>query len=267
MDTSKWLCNAIKNLSFPDINQQSALKGGYLGQVLSPMQIGAYKFAMAWNLTGSDFSDLSTQRELFIGTWGDILKNGSATLKFLKSNGNLIQLTVKGVEITGEIIAEDGLSCSLLITLVTEYPFIVGQTLQSTDVNIFSGGGMAIPMPIPMDMSNGGVNDLTITNNGNYNAYPILTFYGVLSNPSLTNLTTNKTLNINYSLSDSTQYIIIDTYTRSAILYPSLTNVRQYVSGDFFTLAKGGNIIHLGNASYNSTGHVNVSFRDHFLNI
>lgn len=267
LNTDKRVLQAIRNLTFPDITFQSVKRGGYPGQKISSGKPRSYKFATEWAVVGDTFSDLATQREDFAEILGKILEDGSKTLKINKANGVNVQIDVKALKVAGDLSAANPLLANMLVEFEAEYPYLQDQTLQSTDINIFSGGGMSIPMGIPMSMGVGGTNEVTLTNNGNAAAYPILYFYGPLLNPSLTNLTTGKTFGLTYDLTDSSQYIEVDTFNRTVVLRSAGTNVRGSVSGDFWTLARGANVIHLSASTYNTQGKCTVKFRDHYLGI
>jgi hypothetical protein len=267
LTSSKRFLQSIKNLVFPAISFTSGKRGGFTGQTIRGGNIIAHKFAMEWAIVGTSFSDLATERDNFLALLGEVISAGGKTLKINKSNSVGVQVDVKSISVTGDILPDDGNSGKILIDFESEYPLLSSQVLQSQDINIFTGGGMSIPMSIPLNFSVGGANDVTLVNNGSYQAYPVFTFYGPMQNPSLINLTTNKTLNILYTLSDSNSYIVVDTFLRTALLYPGGLNVRQYVTGDFFTIDKGNNLLHLSAAAYNSQGKVNVSWRDAYLGI
>lgn len=266
LNTDKRILQAIRNLTFPDITYQGAKRGGFPGQKLSIGKPRSYKFATEWAIVGDTFSDLATQREDFLEILGKILEDGSKTFKINKANSVNLQIDVKTLKVTGDLSAQIPLASNVLIELEAEYPYLQDQTLQSTDINIFSGGGMSIPMGIPMSMGVGGTNEVTLTNNGNAISYPIFYFYGPLENPSLTNLTTGKTFGLTYSLTDSSQSIIVDSFNRT-VVHSSGANLRSIASGDFWTLARGANTVHLSAASYNTQGKCTVKFRDHYLGI
>ncbi len=267
LDTSKRILQAIRNLTFPEITYQSVKRGGYPGQKLSVGKPRSYKFSTEWIVIGDTFSDFATQRQSFAEILGKILEDGTKTFKLSKANGVNVQIDVKTITVAGDLSANDPLMSNMLIELEAEYPYLQSQTLQTTDISIFNGGGMTIPMGIPMSMGVGGANEVVLTNNGNAVAYPTFTFYGPLQNPSLTNLTTGKTFSLGYNLTDSSQYVVVDTFNRTAVLYSGGVNVRGYVSGEFWTLARGANVVHLAAGTYNAQGKCTVTFRDHFLGI
>ena len=268
LTTTKRLLQAVKNLTFPEVNITALRRGSFPGQKVSFGKPAGYKFALEWAIVGDTFSDLATQRETFLKLFGEIIKDGTKTLKINKSNSVNVQIDVMGVKVAGEVQAEDGNASKLLIELTSEYPYLMSQTLQSFDVFIFNGGGMAIPMALPMNMSINGANEATLSNAGNIEAYPVFTFYGPLNNPSIQNVTTGKQLSLNYNLT-SADYIVVDVFNRTVNLYISgaQNNGRRYASGDFWTMQPGNNLIHLNTGTFNASGKCKVEWRDHYLGI
>ena len=262
----KWLPLSIDGLNFPQIVYSSKDKGGADGRILTIGGYGGLNISMEWMIIGSSFSDFVTQRDAFIGLWGTIISDGAKYLKVSRANGKNIQLLIKGVEISGQVDAMSPVSCKMLLTLKTEYPFVVGQTLNSQDVELFNGGGFEIPFAIPFDMSNGGDSEVTITNNGNVYAYPVLRVYGPLTNPTVSNNTLGQTLSISTTIADG-KYLEIDTFYRTAILYSGATNYRQYLSGDFIKLTPGENLVRLTGSGDGANTKLVVEFRDHYLNV
>lgn len=267
LDANGRYLTGIKNLSFPESVQSGSRKGGYYGQKLSPVMLGGFRFSTEWTIAADSFSALATAGETFASYLWDIIGSGSQTLKISKSNGIDIQIDVVGVTLTGDVVASDGISRRVLIEFASEYPFLVSQGQITENIYINQAGGMGIPMGIPMDMSVGGTETLSLLNYGNCDAYPTITLYGALTNPSLTNLTTGETINITYTLDDSNDYIVIDIFNRTVLLYPGATNARQYFSGDFFTLVPGLNEISLNSGVYNTSGKATFVYRDHYLGI
>lgn len=258
---------SIRNGGFPDIDQSAVKKGGFTGRTITPSKFISYKFVIEWVVVGTSFADLANQREEFIKLLGEVISAGGKTLKINRSNGVNLQVGIKGIDVFSDVSTADPLNTRVLTEMQAEYPFLRSQTEVSEDVFIFSGGGAALPMIIPLDMSVGGINEVTIVQNGNFEAYPVFIFSGPLTNPTITNLTTGKTLNINTSLASAGDSLEVDVFLRTAKLLPSGTNVRQFVTGDFWVLAVGNNVIHLGSGSFNVVGKCAVKFRDTFLGI
>lgn len=259
------ILTSVKNLSFPFIQYSATRKTGFAGQSVSPSNFASYKFAFEFTIGAGNFSDLATAREQFTADISQALSQTDQTLYISKSNGIDLQIELRGTDIQADLDSRETISSVYRIEFEAEYPFLQSQTEKSTIVGVFDGGGMAIPMDIPMDMSSGGTNEATITNDGNADAYPVFTFKGALTNPSLTNFTTGLTLNINQTLASASNQIVVDTFLRTVVINPGSTNGRQYSTGDFWTLIPGDNLVRLGSAL--DGGTCTVFYRDHYLGL
>lgn len=266
LPSQKWLPISIDGLDFPTVVYSSKNKGGADGRIITLGGFGGHDIAMEWFIHGDTFSDFVTQRDNFVGVWGKIISDGAKYLKINRGNSKNIQLLIKAVKITGSVDAMSPVSCKILVTMETEYPFVVGQTLTQQEVMLFNGGGFSVPFEIPFSMAGGGEDEVTITNNGNAYAYPTLRIYGPLTNPVVTNETTGDVLSIATTIADG-NYLEIDTFYRTALLYAGAINYRQYVSGNFVKLAVGENTVRLTGSADGANTKLVVEFRDHFLNI
>lgn len=252
---------------YPGISHTTVNRGNYHGSKIYPGKFTSQQIVSEWMVYGNSFSDLADQREAFRMAVSRLLARGEETLRITKSNGVVLTIPIKAAKLVGDIKSEDGNAGKFLVTFLAEYPFFRSLTQKSENMAIFSGGGMAIPMGIPMDMSAGGSGEFEVTNAGEYDAFPIFTFQGVLDNPTITNVTTGQQLSVAYELATEDDSIVVDTYERSAILYPAGNNARQYVSGDFLTIVPGVNALRLTAGSYNEQGIVTVAFYDTYLGV
>ena len=269
LDVSGVYLEAVKNLAFPSSPSSNAKRGSFAGNVITVGGMRSYKIVTEWFIIGTTASDLASKRETLMGTIGTIISQGSAIFKMTKANGKVVQIEVVNAKVTGDISADSPFASKILIEFESEYPLLTSDTITDEDAYIFQGGGMAIPMAIPMDMGVGGANELTVTNNGNFEAYPTFTFNAPLSFATLKNVTTDKIINVNYTLSGS-DYIVVDTYNRTALLYSGSTigvNALQYITGDFWSIAKGANLIRLGSAVYDAGAKCTIAFRDSYLGV
>lgn len=267
LDSATRILTSVKNLSFPFIQYSATRKAGFGGQSVSPSNFASYKFAFEFAIGGTGFSDLASAREGFTAILAQALSENDQTLYINKENGINLQIALKGVDITSDLDSRETISSVYRIELEAEYPFLQSQTLNTESAHVFAGGGMPIPMPIPMPMNSGGSNELIINQGGNAPAYPQFLFYGPLTNPSLTNVTTGQVFNLNYTLTSGYDKILVDTFLRTVLIDPYLTpiNGRQYASGDFWTLEPGNNIIHLGSSV--DGGRVEIIYRDHWYGL
>lgn len=139
---------------------------------------------------------------------------------------------------------------------------VVGQTITE--------GGTSIPASIPMSMPSPTSLSSTvtniITNEGNEITDPILTISGPGTNFTLRNETLEKQIVFTYVLSEG-DVVVIDVKRRTAVLN-GITNVYQYLAGDFWSLIPGENELRF----YVSSGltvatNLNVSYRDAYSGI
>lgn len=260
---------AFNNASFPAATYTRSKRGGYQGSKVVNPTFASYQFVLTVQIVGKSFSDLVIQRDTFFGILGTIHSAGAQTLVITRSDGQMRQLDIKAIQVTGDIAIADMNSSTVQITLEAEYPFLQTYAPKSQDVLIFNGGGISLPMKIPLDFSvgHGSNTSVNITNSGNYAAYPVFTFIGPLTNPSITNNTSGLTLSLAQTLADSAHSIVVDTYLRTVILNPGANNGRQYASGTFWTIPQGAaQSITLGNSNNTDTGKCNILWRDTWLN-
>jgi len=159
-------------------------------------------------------------------------------------------------------------SASWEIELELEDPIIYSQDIYSGTAYVtIVGGGGTVPATIPLDLSTGSTNALTITNNGNAMVYPIsVRLYGPGTNFTIQNITLSKALQYNATLTDS-EYVDFNFKNKTAYKNGS-TNVYGNVSGDWWQLYAGANTITLTVASGdNNDTRVEISWRDGYWGI
>lgn len=266
---NQWLLQSFKNGSFPATVYTRSKRGGRNGNKLITPTFASYQFVLDFQIVGTSFSDLALQRDLFLGTIGTIHSSGAQTLIITRSDGTSRQIDIKAVEVTGDIDTESGIGSIIEITIEAEYPFLQGQNPKSQDVLLANFGGMSVPMGVPLDLSHNKSDVITLLNAGNYAAYPIFTFIGLLTNPTIENVTTGKNLSLAYTLAASTDKIIVDTFLGTVVIKPSGNPGRQYQTGDFWTIPPNNQpiVVQLTTSVGGETGKCVVSFRDTFLNI
>lgn len=147
---------------------------------------------------------------------------------------------------------------------------LVSQQQKSATIFVFEGGGFTIPFEIPFAMDVFGDVVTELENEGNVEAYPVYTLVGPLEDPTFTNLTTGEQFSLDYTLSTSSDSIVIDTLKRTVIYKDSPTatgtNILSSFTGDFVTLVDGINQVKLTNTS-SSAGYLSVVYRDSYSGI
>ena len=266
LSSKVWLTN-FNNASFPATVYSKTKRGGYSGTKLVTPQFASYQLVMDLVIIGDTYTDLLAQRKNLFQTLGLIHSLGAQTLIITRSDGVNLQIDIKAVEVTGDMTTDDVTSSKIEVTLSAEYPFLQNAIPQSNDVLLTNGGGIKVPMTLPMPMSGGSIPNVQVINNGNYSAYPIFTFVGPVHHPAIVNQTTGKTLSVAADLATSSDSIVVDTYARSAIILPAGNVGRQYISGDFWTMPIGTSVINLTTTNGGDVGKCIVLFRDTYLGV
>lgn len=145
------------------------------------------------------------------------------------------------------------------------------QELHIEEVSIFSGGGMAIPMEIPLDMSVAGTLETIIANAGDTGALPTITITGTIEDPTISNQTTGESFSLDYELTTEDERIEVDVKNRSVLYYAddnaSGVNIRDKFSGDWMEIAAGENAIKLVVADSTDSGSAVIRWRDAYLGV
>ena len=166
---------------------------------------------------------------------------------------------------------------SFKILCKVRYPFIEAQTATSltltsittagTGIEITETTGLVIPVGgVVIGADTGGASG-SLTNNGDYKAYPVITFTGPLNIPKLTNTTTGKYIEFNYNLTSGTITVTID-YDGVTAVGSDGTNLLQYLTAtsslDDFAVEVGTNAYTLTATTLGSGSSCQISARDTF---
>lgn len=126
-------------------------------------------------------------------------------------------------------------------------PFILSQEIQEEDgIRGYTQVGALFPLSLPAILGSTQVNSFIVNNEGLAFSQTIIRIYGEdtqdLTNPKITNLTTNQFFQINTTLSGSTSYIEIDSQL-GTVVDNNGTDLSGFVSGDsnFLQLQQGEN--------------------------
>lgn len=259
-----FLFGKFSGFGFPEVRIDVQNRGNYHGAILGMRKYGRRTMTIEGEIIGSSAADYEAKRRAIeqAVSYGD----GLQTVIFNTRGGLAVQGDViisSALDVpyqAGKIVRGD-----FRIEFVAPYPFLLGEVENSVEVDLYTGGGGAVPMAIPFSMGEGGSGAATITNDGNGDAYPIIKIYGSTDTPSISNDTVGKSLSISYNLG-ATEYVEIDMYNRTVLLN-GVTNILQYVNGDWWALQPGDNTIKLtaSNATINTIAE--VIFRDAYLGI
>lgn len=262
---SGYLFDAFNGFGSADIKVSVKERGAYHGADLGNFSYGKRGFSLEGRIVGDTLADYSSKRRALQKAF-DIF-DGLDTISIVTKDGlNLEIEAIASGSIDTPYKAGNAVMSEFRIELVAPYPFIEGAIENTEEVAVHTGGGAEIPAELPLEIGSGGVGDTTITNDGNGKAYPVIKIYGAIENPSVMNVTRGESFSLNYTLPSSTDYIEIDTYHKTVLLNGA-TNIKQYLSGDFWVLNSGDNVIRLSAASSSANANAEVIYKDSYLGI
>ena len=267
-----WLRPNIQGLEMPEIRLPSFERPNVDGAFVPNQLYGGRAITLEGKVVASDVATYRTRRRSLenvarIYRPGDILT--PITLKFTTMDDLELQVEVY----TKKLKFPDTLmtASDFVLDLYAPNLRILSQELHTQQVNIFEGGGMAIPMAIPTDMGVGGSVETQITNAGGISAFPFWVINGTIDDPTISNQTTGESFSLNYTLTTTSERIEVDVENRTVLYFatPGATglNIRQYFSGDWFELTPGNNTIKLVVADTSDTGNAVVTWRDAYIGI
>lgn len=125
-------------------------------------------------------------------------------------------------------------------------------------------GGFGFPMTFPLQFggtASGG--SQIITNDGNFQTKPNVTFTGPFNNPRIENVTTGEILELDLIIA-SGDYVEVD-FANATIMLNG-TASRYYTKlGPFWTLEPGDNEVRIGSGSYNAASAATIYWRDAWI--
>lgn len=187
------------------------------------------------------------------------------TLKFETCDGLDLQTYVEIEKIF--MPYKIGARCEVLIEAVAPQWQFYSQTLHTFETaQTFITGGLAIPAAIPYDMSGTSNTNIVIENVGNYAADPIFTINGPGTLFTVQNQTTGESFVIDYTLTVG-QTIVIDVNARTIILNGSTNIYSSMISGDFWQVQPGDNVVTFNAANNTGDTLLTIAWRDSYIGI
>jgi len=154
-----------------------------------------------------------------------------------------------------------------LVTGIAERHVVESQALQSSTLEpgAVTAGGLASPLTSPFASNASSVGAFTVTTDGHAEAWPIVTFTGPITNPSLENRTLGPALRFIYTLGAGETLVVDTDPRRRTIRLNSQANrysALDWTSSTWWPLLPGANALLLGAASFSAGSSVAVQWRD-----
>lgn len=243
---------------------------GQSGQRLRFVRHDVHEFAMKFWLTDSTEETLRTQLRNMIFKMDPT--RGIGRMRVIAPGGDSREIFCRvssGLGIS-EVLGEDSAFYAQRIsaTFIAHDPYwyAVGDTA------IVYTGDVAVStffpfFPLRLSASAVFVNDNSINNPGDLEAWPVWTISGPGSNIVLSNLTTNESISINTALVSGSSITIDTRPGAKTVLADDGTSLFPLMSptSTLFSLARGDNHIQIAMDSTGSTSVVRLAFRPRYL--
>lgn len=188
----------------------------------------------------------STPRELSITTWDSITRLYYAVVIVPPMAGLSAQ--------EGNITYAD-----FRIEFRCEKPYSYSSNLTSVAISLSQGGGFLIPVTIPISWTGGLSDEGVFINDGDTVVYPTIKIDGPVLNPSLTNLTTGKTLSFPSLEIFAGELILIEFGRYGTSITKGGVPIFSQAVGDYPVAIEGNNTYKFGASRYDSTALVTIS--------
>jgi hypothetical protein len=257
--------SAIKDLGYKT-KYPSATVLHYHGVKLGDAYFQNRALAFELKVVGFSQNDLIEKRSNLY-KYLTIKENNSDLIDIEITLANNLKVMTSGVikEVASDIDSEGIIATDISFILEVENPFFKSSQVYEVNIPITKGGGGNIPMAIPFDMSHGTSGFKVVSTLGNIFCYPTIYFYGILTNPVLTNLTNNQSINYSGTIS-SGGWVKVETYDRTVADNVG-NNVRDKIGGNFLILEVGDNQFKLLTDNPTEAGYVKLIYQYYYISI
>lgn len=263
-----WL-NGIDGMDGAAVRTNVDVKPQRDGAILHNSYLGARTIVLTGQVVAGSFETRRTMLDDLAAHVVSILR-ANGTLRFTPTGGSARQLTVRAFD---KAVVRGGVVKEFQLTLLAPDPFVYSDTLFSASTSPLTGGGtaggVALPHAFPFSFGEytaGG--EVTVTNSGNVNSYPVVRVYGPITAPTLRNLTTGSVLSFPGLSVSAGSYAALDMAAETARLddlaSSPLIRYLDVASSEFWPLIPGSNIVRLTGSSFSSATNATVLYRHAF---
>jgi hypothetical protein len=171
-------------------------------------------------------------------------------------------LTAK-VEVQSRITGDSARLVSLTLTMPD--PYWCAQTAKSVQLGSTSNTALVLPAVLPWTLGSltGGAG--TITNDGNADAYPVITVVGTCSNISVTNQTTGENVGVSAALSDNDELVVDCRPATCGVYLNGVADIGLKTSPGWMRCVPGDNQIVFTRNSLQDKKHCTVELNERWI--
>ena len=227
----------------------------YVATYFQPRQ-----FSLEVAIAGCDMEELQAKHRTLAAAINPL---DASELRVVAEDGSRYYLTCRPVTSVAWRVA-DGRVAEALIQCVADDPFFYSMNQQSVAI-LTALVSLTIPFTIPARIG-GYLDDVSVTNNGQVFAYPVLVFNGPATNIHMFNNTTGEDLQVNEVVAGG-EVLTVDMGARTALVDAGLPTERNVVGGavgDWWALQPGVNDLTFTNENAAAVSGT-LTFRERFL--
>jgi len=181
------------------------------GHTITDFRYDARQIRLIYHFDKASLALADTNRDSIYSIWKGI-EGEPVKFRVTRDDGKVftIDAEVTGVlDMNHDLQDRIGTSQRFVVTLECGDPFFYNHVAAASSFEV-SGSGLQIPLAIPWEATGANVNDTrAIAYEGSWRVYPIITITGPITNPVITNLTTNEKLDFTgVTIADGNSYIV-----------------------------------------------------------
>lgn len=239
----------ISGLDFPAIRLGTQDKPAEHGSIVAAQLYGGRPVTLTGIVSGKTLLSYNTNRHA-IQAAARIVKNNyisqSFINKFTTDDGLALQFYAWTQRFQlDEQFMQHG---NFFLTLFAQDPYLYSQTLKTSSISL-------------------GTTPIIVTNAGDANSYPVLTFNGPLHHPTITNTDLSEAFKLNVDIAVG-HSVVVDMLAKT-IVFDGTTNYAAYfdINNTWLSWIPGDNHISLTTTNGGDTGNVSIAFRDAFVGV
>lgn len=261
-----YLDTPFDGLGIPPIRTSSGsfsgIPGGYVSKQIPDMRL----ISMTGRVFSASPAALATTRRAFIAA---LMSSSNVVVTITADDGGqyLINANLDDFDLPVNATIRQ---TTWTLSLIAGDPVIYDNSatgLMTATVHLAQGGGITWPISWnPVTWAAGSL-PTVVTNTGLVVIYPVITLYGQMTNPVITNTTTGAFFSLNGLTTGATDVVVIDMKNRTVLLNGGSILVFKTTTSTWWSLTTGSNSINLTSSNSSDTVVATITWRSGYWGI
>ena len=236
-----------------DIEKEITINETYDGYSYNSSKIKSKKLALNGYLFDTSFSFLSKLNSLF----------SANRLHKISLNIDYLGEVYCYAEIENVVKPKESRKMSIKLIMVEPYLYSINPIELS--LGTVSNNGIVFPLTFPVTFGTTTGAEAIINNIGNTTAYPVITVVGACSNISVTNQTTNESMNLNVNLGANDVLVIDNRPSTRSIWLNGTKRMDLKSSGGWISCISGDNTFIFQRVSNEIKQHCTINLQSRYI--